>query len=152
MIDPHLEQAELGCGDTASLLGYEIGRFGEQITPFNMHEEPVAEFITKCVLPNGQHALAGVLETDPQQEFSVIQAVGKLTPEQFEQCRAQIKFFVFRLCAPLELTAAMLMPLDERGLFIEAWTAVINSIFRWPWQILGFAFAMNIMYNSNFID
>jgi hypothetical protein len=100
-LDPILERAGLGVGDQAALLAYEIGRFGEPITPFDVTEEPVAALICNWVFPNGRYALAGILESDPNQEFSVIKAIDELSAKQLAQSRTQIRYFSFALCCSL---------------------------------------------------
>jgi hypothetical protein len=59
--DPIFERAGINPGGAVFILFYELSRFGEQITPLDENEEPLASRLANAVLPNGVHIFAGLL-------------------------------------------------------------------------------------------
>jgi hypothetical protein len=147
-LDATLERAAMGVGKTVVLLFYELGRFGEQITPFDEEAEPLAAWITTWCWPDGTHVFAGILEPDIDQEFSVLHAIDALTPHQLERCRTWTQF----VSGCLFLSQAALLrlgaPDKEEMLITEAYEKVAENLLFWPWSIFFFATAVNIMYYS----
>jgi hypothetical protein len=147
-LDSTLEQAGLGAGETVSLLFYELGRFGEQITPFDEEGEPLAAWVATLRWPDRKHIFAGVLEPDIDQEFSVIQVIERLTPTQLERCRAWTQFFSSCLFAGVIAIGRLDIPDPKKQLLMDAYEKAAASLSVWPWSIFLFATAMNIMYHS----
>jgi hypothetical protein len=147
-LSPILERAGINPGGALFLTFYELARFGEQITPFDRNNEPLAAALAMATFPSGLHIFAGLLETDETHPLSAMRAIRTLYSDKLEQCRAWAASLPAALIVS-QLVIPMLVSNPERSKNIEeAYSAALNSINRWPWAIFSFGAAANFLYNA----
>jgi len=142
-------RAGINPGGAVFILFYELSRFGEQITPLDENEEPLASRLANAVLPNGVHIFAGLLETDETHPLSAVCAIRKLSSDQLKQCRACVATLPFALAVAQSILTALITDPEKIRRIDAAYSAALYSVvYRWPWMIFAFAMVANIMYKS----
>jgi hypothetical protein len=148
-LDPIFERAGINPGGVVFILLYELARFGEQITPLDENNEPLASALAKAVLPNGLHIFAGLLETDDTHPLSAVLAIRNLTSHQLEECRTWVATFPLALALGQSILSG-LIKVPEKIRAIDAAYSIARDtvVYRWPWMIFTFTATANMMYKS----
>ncbi len=146
-LDASFVDAGVDFGRPTFLLGYELARFGKQITAFSPEEVPLAPLLLDFRCESGVHVLAGLLETEAMASPSAVFAMRSLDPEDSEKCRmlAHAPLVSFEMMKGI---FGFAKPTTSNSNFEPMLDKVSLSLRHWPWSIFFFGMAANYFHNS----